>query len=87
MLEIGTRGGPGGGGAGYRRTPPDSGRPPDRADGQNERRQRDPALEDEPPNRLEVMGSKKEDVRSLVADKAPGIAVKIGQVEGRSCTN
>src|SRR5262249_20632194 len=34
------------------------------------------------PNRLEVLGPKKDDVRSFVADRAPGIDVKIGQVEG-----
>ena len=36
----------------------------------------------EPPGRLEVLGPKKDDVRSLVLDHAPGIAVKIGQAEG-----
>ncbi len=34
------------------------------------------------PNRLEVLGPKKDDIRSFVADRAPGIEVKIGQVEG-----
>jgi hypothetical protein len=36
----------------------------------------------EPTNRLEVFGPKKDDARSLVADMAPGIAVKVGNVEG-----
>jgi hypothetical protein len=36
----------------------------------------------EPPNRLEILGSSKEDDRSFTADKAPGIEVKIGQAEG-----
>jgi hypothetical protein len=36
----------------------------------------------EPPNRLEVHGSKKDDIHSFLTDKVPGIAVKIGQVEG-----
>jgi hypothetical protein len=35
-----------------------------------------------PPNRLEVLGSSKDDARSFTADKAPGIAVKVGQAEG-----
>jgi hypothetical protein len=36
----------------------------------------------EPTDRLEVYGPKKDDARSFVATMAPGIAVKIGQVEG-----
>jgi hypothetical protein len=47
-------------------------RPPDPA--------QDPELE--PTDRLEVYGPKKDDARSFVATMAPGIAVKIGQVEG-----
>jgi hypothetical protein len=40
------------------------------------------ALTLEPPNRLEVFGPEKDDAHSFVADKAPGLAVKVGQVEG-----
>jgi hypothetical protein len=36
----------------------------------------------EPPNRLEILGSSKDDARSFTADKAPGIEVKVGQAEG-----
>jgi hypothetical protein len=36
----------------------------------------------EPPNRLEVYGPAKDDAHSLVLDAAPGISVKVGQVEG-----
>ena len=36
----------------------------------------------EPTNRLEVYGPQKDDAHSFVTDMAPGIAVKIGQVEG-----
>jgi hypothetical protein len=36
----------------------------------------------EPPNRLEVFGPEKDDAHSFVADKVPGIAVKVAQVEG-----
>jgi hypothetical protein len=44
----------------------------------------DPAQPDqlEPTNRLEVYGPQKDDAHSFVTDMAPGIAVKIGQVEG-----
>lgn len=42
----------------------------------------DRAVALEPPNRLEVMGPEKDDARSFVADKAPGLAVRVGQVEG-----
>ncbi len=44
----------------------------------------DPAQDSElePTDRLEVYGPKKDDARSFVATMAPGIAVKIGQVEG-----
>src|SRR5262245_62134230 len=41
-----------------------------------------PAESLEPPNRLVLHGPKKDDARSLVADKVPGVEVKIGQVEG-----
>jgi hypothetical protein len=37
----------------------------------------------EPPNRLEILGSSKDDARSFTADKAPGIEVKVGQAEGQ----
>lgn len=33
-------------------------------------------------NRLEILGPKKDDARSLVADAVPGVAVKVGQAEG-----
>ncbi len=36
----------------------------------------------EPPNRLEVYGPVKDDAHTFVLDAAPGIAVKVGQVEG-----
>lgn len=36
----------------------------------------------DPPNRLEVFGPKKDDAHSFVADKAPGLSVRVGQVEG-----
>lgn len=36
----------------------------------------------EPPNRLEVLGASKDDMRSYTADMAPGIAVKAGETEG-----
>jgi hypothetical protein len=36
----------------------------------------------EPTNRLEVFGPQKDDAHNFVADMAPGIAVKVGQVEG-----
>ena len=44
----------------------------------------DPAQPDhpEPTNRLEVYGPQKDDAHSFVTEMAPGIAVKIGQVEG-----
>jgi hypothetical protein len=47
----------------------------------------DPAQPDqpaqlEPTNRLEVYGPEKDDAHSFVTDMAPGIAVKVGQVQG-----
>lgn len=36
----------------------------------------------EPPNRLEIYGPVKDDVHNFVVEAAPGIAVKVGQVEG-----
>lgn len=36
----------------------------------------------EPPNRLEVYGPDKDDAHSFVADKVPGLSVKVAQVEG-----
>ncbi len=36
----------------------------------------------EPPNRLEVYGPQKDDAHSFVTEMAPGLTVKIGQVEG-----
>jgi hypothetical protein len=58
-------------GRGFRRA--DAGAPADPAQG---------VAPPEPPNRLEVFGPEKDDARSLVADKAPGLSVKVGQVEG-----
>jgi hypothetical protein len=57
-------------------------RRPDAAAGsaQGDPSQRVAALE--PPNRLEVFGPDKDDAHSFVADKAPGLSVKVGQVEG-----
>jgi hypothetical protein len=49
--------------------PPREGAPP-----------QDPPIE--PPNRLELLGSDKDDARSFTADKAPGIEVKVAQAEG-----
>jgi hypothetical protein len=65
-------------GRGRFRRDPDGGRPP------NEPGSDDPAQSDqpEPTNRLEVYGPQKDDAHSFVTDMAPGIAVKIGQVEG-----
>ena len=62
---------------GFRRGP-GGGRPPD------DPGSGDPAPSDqpEPTNRLEVYGPQKDDAHSFVSDMAPGIAVKIGQVEG-----
>lgn len=62
---------------GFRRAPGGE-RPPD------DPGSADPAKPDqpEPTNRLEVYGPQKDDVHSFVTDMAPGIAVKIGQVEG-----
>jgi hypothetical protein len=37
---------------------------------------------EQPPDRLELLGAKKEDNRTYTLDKAPGIAAKIGNVEG-----
>jgi hypothetical protein len=37
----------------------------------------------DPPNRLEIYGPQKGDAHSFVTEMAPGIAVKIGQAEGR----
>jgi hypothetical protein len=53
----------------------------DPGDPQSSDRPRPPRPE-APPNRLEVMGAKKDDVRSFTADQVPGIAVKLGEVEG-----
>jgi hypothetical protein len=36
----------------------------------------------EPPNRLELYGPGKGDAHNFIVDAAPGIAVKVGQVEG-----
>lgn len=68
------------GGDGRRGTPRDGGTPPG-GGAAGDPGQRGPEMF-EPPNRLEVHGPKKDDVHSFVADKVPGIAVKIGQVEG-----
>ena len=46
------------------------------------RRRRGRTTPPDPPNRLEVLGSSKDDARSFTADKAPGIEVKLGQAEG-----
>jgi hypothetical protein len=34
------------------------------------------------PNRMEIFGPKKDDIRSLVLEHVPGISVKLGQAEG-----
>jgi hypothetical protein len=70
------RGRSGGGPRGMR---PGGGTSPD--DGTGDSGQRGPEMFD-PPNRLELLGAKKDDIHSFVADKVPGIVVKIGQVEG-----
>lgn len=36
----------------------------------------------DPPNRLELLGPGKDDAHSFVADRVPGVSVKVGQVEG-----
>lgn len=76
-FPVGMAGGDmGGRGRGFRREdPPDS--------GQGERPEAPPRAEPlNPPNRLEVLGPKKDDVHSFLADAVPGIAVKVGSVEG-----
>jgi uncharacterized membrane protein YgcG len=65
---------------GYRRGP-GGGRPA------GDPRSTDPAQPDqpaqlEPTNRLEVYGPQKDDAHSFVTDMAPGIAVKVGEVQG-----
>ena len=46
-------------------------------------RQRPPASDfQEPVNRLEILGPKKDDVHSFILDHAPGVSVKVGQAEG-----
>ena len=62
---------------GFRRGP-GGGRPPDEP-GAGDRPQSD---QPEPTNRLEIYGPQKDDAHSFVSDMAPGISVKIGQVEG-----
>jgi hypothetical protein len=62
---------------GYRRGP-GGGRPPDDPGSGNQA----PSDQPEPANRLEVYGPQKDDAHSFVTDMAPGIAVKLGQVEG-----
>jgi hypothetical protein len=59
-------------------------RPPDLGNGQSgEARDPEQAVARlEPTNRLEVLGPEKDDAHSFVADMAPGIAVKVGQVQG-----
>ena len=72
-------GGDGSSGGGDREGAPHEGSP-------REGTQRDAAppqdASPDPPNRLEVLGSSKDDARSFTADKAPGIEVKLGQAEG-----
>jgi hypothetical protein len=70
----GRRRGDGGSGGGGREGQPRDGASRDGASSQ------DTSLEI--PNRLEILGSSKDDVRSFTADKAPGIEVKVGQAEG-----
>ncbi len=68
---------PGRGGRGFRRP---AGEPPRDPSSSDPSRHDQPAFV-EPPNRLEVYGPQKDDAHSFVVDKAPGIAVKVGQVE------
>lgn len=78
-MESGGMGGRFGGDR-RRGMPRDGGTPPDEGTA-GDPGQRGPEMF-EPPNRLEVYGPKRDDVHSFVTDKVPGIAVKIGHVEG-----
>jgi hypothetical protein len=67
------------GGDGSSRTGDHEGQPPDGA-----ARDGAPPQDQSPDvaNRLEILGSSKDDARSFTADKVPGIEVKLGQAEG-----
>ena len=58
------------------------GAPPQGQDSSDDHPQKPPDAQNEPPNRLEIFGPGKDDVRSFTADKTPGIEVKVGQAEG-----
>ena len=66
-------------GRGFRRGPAGGGRP---AADPGEPGQPNPPDQWEPPNRLELYGPQKDDAHSFVTEAAPGIGVKVGQVEG-----
>jgi len=70
-------------GAGHGRFPRDSGggRPPADA-GSTSPGSSSAAGQPDPPNRLEVYGPQKDDAHNFVTDMAPGISVKLGQVQG-----
>jgi hypothetical protein len=71
---------PGRGGGGFHRGP-GGGRPPGDPGSDNPTQSDQPA-QLEPTNRLEVYGPQKDDAHSFVTEMAPGITVKVGQVEG-----
>ncbi len=71
---------PGRGRGGVRRGP-GGGRPPGDP-GSGNPAQPDQPAQLEPTNRLELYGPEKDDAHSFVTDMAPGIAVKVGEVQG-----
>jgi hypothetical protein len=75
-MEGGGMGGRFGGGGRGRRAGSSGDRTPSEGD--------DPGNADrfEPPNRLELLGPKKDDARSFSADRVPGLEVRIGQAQG-----
>ena len=65
---------------GYHRAP--GGGRPAGDPGSGDPAQPDQPAQVEPTNRLEVYGPQKDDAHSFVTDMAPGIAVKVGEVQG-----
>jgi hypothetical protein len=72
------RGGYGGGSGGMGRSPGGSNSGDPSAGNGGQSRSQEP----EPVDRLEIYGPQKDDAHSFVTESAPGIAVKIGAVEG-----
>ena len=66
---------------GYRRGPGGGGRPAGDP-GSRDPGQPDQPAQLEPTNRLEIYGPQKDDAHSFVTEMAPGIAVKVGEVQG-----